>query len=72
MHPSIALWTGDTADEVGAEPARATDSESDQLQFGYPGNHSVSPAVFSFHGEADVTAAVVGSLLPYLFCAIMH
>ena len=38
MHPSIALWTGDTADEVGAEPARATDSESDQLQFGYPGN----------------------------------
>ena len=33
---------------------------------------SVSPAVFSFHGEADVTAAVGGSLLPYLFCAIMH
>ena len=36
---SIRIWTGDAADEVGAEPARATDSESDGKQFWYPGIH---------------------------------
>ena len=59
----IRLWTGDTADEVGAEPARATDSESDGEQFWYP-SWSV---LFSFLGEADVRAELFGSLLPYRY-----
>ena len=60
---SIRLWTGDIADEVGAEPNRATDSESDSKQFQYP---SRSSALFSFHAEAAVRAALVGSLFPLL------
>ena len=60
----ILLWTGYTADEAGAEPVRATDSESDWQQFHYAGIHYVLSALFSFHGEADIKAALVGLPLP--------
>ena len=36
---SIRPWTGNTADKVGAEPVRATDSESDEKQCQYAGIH---------------------------------
>ena len=38
MHPS-EYGRATLADAVGAEPARATDSESDREQFLYPGIH---------------------------------
>ena len=50
------------SEEVEAEPARATDSKFDNLtgkQFKNPGLHQVLFALFSFHGEAEVTAALV-------------
>ena len=64
---SITLWTGDAADEVLRSWTRpATDSESDGKQFRYHGIHhwQVSSALFAFDWEADVRAALVGSLLP--------
>ena len=46
------------------ESARATDSESDGKQFQYPGIHYALSALFSFHGEAEVKAALFGLFLP--------
>ena len=61
---TFRLLTGDTADEVKAESARANDSESDGKQFQYPGIHYALSVLFSFHGEAEVKAALFGLLLP--------
>ena len=58
---SIRLRTGDTADEV------ESDCDSVWEQFWYPSIHYVWSVLFSFLGEADVRAELVGSLLPYQY-----